>query len=104
MEVFVRQSFHRPPTFLVGLRLPKSDVDSVKPMQRDVAWEEVGEFAASEGASEPEQQDCKIAAFEDLVGPPSAAFPSGRHQGADVVDEERIPLGAAPIPAVIHSR
>ena len=67
-------------------------------MHSDVPAHHLRQLAAAIGTGEPEEQNCRIAAFEDLVGPALTPFPRGRDEQLDVVDQQRVSRGAGSVP------
>ena len=63
-------------------------MQAVLAVQADVAAFEAGEFGAAERPGEPEEQQRRVAALLDIVGPPLALGASGIDDVPDVGDEK----------------
>ncbi|WP_179274798.1 MULTISPECIES: hypothetical protein [unclassified Rhodococcus (in: high G+C Gram-positive bacteria)] len=70
---------------------------TVAPVHGDVTAHQLRELAAAVRAGKPEEQNRRIATFEDLVGPPAASSPGCLNEEFDVVDQEWISWGAGPV-------
>ncbi|MBY4108338.1 hypothetical protein HQO82_12765 [Rhodococcus fascians] len=98
MGVVVEQSFHRSLPSWSDFDFRSRMCQPVGAMHGDVPEYQVGEFAPPECAGEPKQQDCRVAAFENLVGPPAVLFARGPYEERDAVDQQRVSRGVGSIP------